>query len=69
MGYGTTQRYRKQPPAPPGMRRELSGIIFDALLDGLSRDQVALRLKAAAHDPGELAAALRRFDMTVGVSR
>jgi hypothetical protein len=56
-----SQRHRKQPPAPPGLRQSLARIVGESVIDGLDEKELADRLTAASNDPQEVEAALKRW--------
>jgi hypothetical protein len=54
-------------PGETVLRRELSQLVFDCLLDGIPHPQAVLRIRAAARTPGEFDRAVKRLD-TAGIS-
>lgn len=53
--------------SPPSLRRELSALIFDALVDGWSREKVREQILIEARTDQEITAAMARFGRAEGV--
>lgn len=60
-------RHHQKQPTPTRLRPAIGALVFDHLLDGLSRKELAEQLERAGATTAEMNAALKRYD-TAGLS-